>query len=189
MKPKYLYFCRDGRVIKRKDSKNKQQETTKPSNYYSDLPDSETIYYCIDQAKETENNAENEKINVLNMGLENKEMYLKMGSGSTEMYLDMGSERRDVYQEFNRRSLQASSGNDVIKRTADTGVNPYECPGKVEENHEYASLPNGNSGCSNAAYEAEQYDKIWDSPVESGSRLSSVSYDDVNFDVTNNVRT
>lgn len=111
MKPKYIYFCRDGRVIKRKDSKNKQQETTKPSNYYSDLPDSETIYYCIDQAKETENNAENEKrasaqdrnmyldaiqypvltdefrydeakeveeINVLNMGLENKEMYLKM---------------------------------------------------------------------------------------------------------------
>lgn len=213
---------RDGRVIKRKDSKNKQQETTKPSNYYSDLPNSETIYYCIDQAKETENNVENEKrasaqdrnmyldaihypvlteefrydeakeveeINVLNMGLENKEMYLKMGSGSTEMYLDMGSERRDVYQEFNRRSLQASSGNDVIERTADTGVNPYECPGKVEENHEYASLPNGNSGCSNAAYEAEQYDKIWDSPVESGSRLSSVSYDDVNFDVTNNVRT
>lgn len=222
MKPQYLYFCRDGRVIKRKDSKNKQQETTKPSNYYSDLPNSETIYYCIDQAKETENNVENEKrasaqdrnmyldaihypvlteefrydeakeveeINVLNMGLENKEMYLKMGSGSTKMYLDMGSERRDVYQEFNRRSLQASSGNDVIERTADTGVNPYECPGKVEENHEYASLPNGNSGCSNAAYEAEQYDKIWDSPVESGSRLSSVSYDDVNFDVTNNVRT
>lgn len=215
MKPLYIYFSRDGRVIKRKSGKNKQ-ETTKPSNYYSDLPDSETIYYYIDQDKETENNAENEKrasaqdrnmyldaipypvlneefrydeakeveeINALNMGLKNKEMYLKMGSASTELYLDMSSERRDMCQEFNRRSLQASSGNDVIERTAVTGANPYECPGKGEENHEYASLPNGNSECSNAAYEAEQYDKIRDSPVESGSRLSSVSYDDVNFDV------
>lgn len=129
-----------------------------------------------DEAKEVE------EINALNMGLEKKEMYLKKGSAGTELYLNMGSERRDMYQEFNRRSLQASSGNDVTEKTADTGVNLYECPGKDEENHDYASIPNGNSGCSKAAYETEQYDKIRDSSVESGSR-SSVSYDDVNFDV------
>lgn len=209
---------RDGRVIKRKGSKNKREPITPSSNCYSDLPDSETIYYYIDhidQDKETENNAENdrrdsaqdrnlyldaiqhpvlteeirydeakevEEINALNMGLEKKEMYLKKGSAGTELYLDMGSERRDMYQEFNRRSLQASSGNDVTEKTADTGVNLYECPGKDEENHDYGSIPNGNAGCSNAAYETEQYDKIRDSSVESGSR-SSVSYDDVNFDV------
>lgn len=206
---------RDGTVIRRKGSKNKQ-ETTKPSNYYSDLPDSETIYYSIDQDKETENNVENERrasaqdrnmyldaiqhpvlseefiydkakeveeINALSKGLENKEMYLKMGSKSTELYLDMGSERRDMYQEFNRKSLQATSGNNAGERTADTGTNPYECPGKGEETHEYASLPNGNTGCYNAAYETEQYDKIRDSGEENGNRSSSVSYDDVNFDV------
>lgn len=180
---------------KRKKEKQNVGETSEaskqPQNGYSELPNSETIYYSIEYDKEAENNKENERI----ASAQERDMYLdachQLAVSDVDVKYDVASEIEEVSALGNREmyldAIRGSVINHVTGRPDNTYHDPYECSIRDTESHSYAKLPNTmlktQLEYSNGGYEPELQDKKRKSAVECANRGSIVSYDDVTFDL------
>ena len=204
-----FFSYRDKKILKRKDSQDRSESRSESTNHYSDLPNPETIYYSINYDRETENNVENEKrasaidrdmyldayhltdpneaktvekiSNVPGEDSNGKSMYLDMSSKPSDVYQDMNSGNQDMYVGAYRKPMQSPPEDETSPYNS-----PYECSSKDEESHDYAGLPKEDSkmsGYSNDGYEPEENKNGTDIGVEKENRLSTLSYDDVTFDV------